>query len=226
MIPAAGLGRRMGSSVHKQYLALNGRPLLAHTVALFDAHPLVDRLYIISPADQISYCRHEIVEAYGFSKVHGIITGGVERQDSVRLGLLNCHAEAQDTLVIHDGVRPLFPAQQLAEVLAGVQRCGACVVGVPVKDTIKQVTAGMIAATPPRAGLWAAQTPQAFRYELILAAHLAAQQQGYHGTDDASLLEWQGQPVAMLAGCYRNIKITTPEDLLVAQAFFDTPSVD
>ncbi|MEA3465659.1 MAG: 2-C-methyl-D-erythritol 4-phosphate cytidylyltransferase [Thermodesulfobacteriota bacterium] len=224
LIPAAGLGRRMGGSVSKQYLSLDGRPILAHTVALFDSHPRVDHIYVIAPENQLDFCRDECVEPYRFDKVRDIIIGGEKRQDSVRHGVLGCHAQPGDILVIHDGVRPLFPASQLDAVLEAVIKTGACVVGVPVKDTIKRVQGDVIVATPPREELWAAHTPQAFRYELIHAAHIQAQQQGYCGTDDASLLEWQGVPVTMIEGSYRNIKITTPEDLLIAEAFLATSS--
>lgn len=218
LIPAAGLGRRMGTTVHKQYLCLQGRPILAHTLSLFDSHPLVDHIYIIAPSDQMAYCRRDIIEPGGFAKVRDVIAGGAERQDSVRLGLLGCQAAADDVVVIHDGVRPLFDPALLPQVVQTVIDHGACVVGVPVKDTIKQVADGFAVATPPRAALWAAHTPQAFRYQQILEAHLQAERQGYLGTDDASLLEWQGQRVALLEGSYRNLKITTPEDLIVAEA--------
>lgn len=221
MIPAAGLGRRMGGAVSKQYLSLHGRPILSHTIAIFDAHPRIDHIYVIAPAEQIEFCHAQCIAPYAFTKVRSIVSGGRERQDSVRNGLDACGAQPDDTIIIHDGVRPLFPAEQIDAVLAEVTRSGACVVGVPVKDTIKQVHDRLISATPQRALLWAAHTPQAFRYELIAAAHHQAKQGNYSGTDDASLLEWQGIGVTMLEGSYRNIKITTPEDLLIAQALTD-----
>jgi len=219
LIPAAGLGRRMGGAVSKQYLSLDDRPILTHTVAVFDSHPRVDHIYIIAPENQRQFSQRDCIEPYNFTKVRGIVTGGDQRQDSVRNGLLACGANAEDIVIIHDGVRPLYQASHLDAVLAEVEQSGACVVGVPVKDTIKRVHGAVIVETPRRDELWAAQTPQAFRYEQILAAHDAAQQQQYSGTDDASLLEWQGLPVAMIEGSYQNIKITTPEDLLIAEAF-------
>ena len=218
LIPAAGLGRRMGGSVSKQYLSFNGRPILSHTIALFDAHPRIDHIYIIAPAEQIEFCRQQCITPYSFTKVRDIISGGNERQDSVRNGIVACSAQAKDILLIHDGVRPLFPAEQIDAVLAEVERSGSCVIGVPVKDTIKQISGSTIVNTPERSTLWAAHTPQAFRFELIAAAHHKAAQCNYYGTDDASLLEWQGFAVTILEGSYRNIKITTPEDLLIAQA--------
>lgn len=219
LIPAAGFGRRMGGTVSKQYLSLNGHPILAHTVALFDSHPRVDHIYIIAPENQRDFCQRDCIEPYNFKKVRDIIIGGAQRQDSVRNGVVACGGSSGDTIIIHDGVRPLYDGAHLDVVLDEVERSGSCVVGVPVKDTIKRVQEGCIVETPPRAELWAAQTPQAFRYQLISAAHHEAQQQGYCGTDDASLLEWQGKTVTMVEGSYRNIKITTPEDLHIAEAF-------
>lgn len=219
LVPAAGLGRRMGASLNKQYLTLADRPILAHTLALFDGHPRVDGIYVISPADEVPFCRREVVERYGFVKVLGLVAGGAERQDSVRNGLRACAAEAEDVVLIHDGVRPLCPPGCIDAAIDTASRVGACVVGVPVKDTIKEVEGGMIQGTPQRQRLWQAQTPQAFRFGLIRDAHERALAEGWLGTDDASLVERLGLPVAMVAGDYRNIKITTPEDLLLARAF-------
>jgi 2-C-methyl-D-erythritol 4-phosphate cytidylyltransferase len=223
IIPAAGMGRRMGAAVNKQYLPLNGRPILAHTIALFDQHPLIDKIYLITPADEFELCRREVLEPNSFAKVQELVPGGAERQDSVRNGLLACAAGPEDILLIHDGVRPLLQPALIDKLVAEVQARGACLVGVPVKDTIKQVVDGRIEGTPERSGLWQAQTPQAFRYGQILDAYQRAQQDGFRGTDDASLVERLGQPVTVVAGSYRNIKITTPEDLLLARAFLDNP---
>jgi 2-C-methyl-D-erythritol 4-phosphate cytidylyltransferase len=219
LVPAAGTGSRMGTAVNKQYLTLADRPILAHTLNLFDLHPAVDRIHLISPTAEIAYCRREVVERYAFAKVRSIIAGGAERQDSVRNGLLECDAAADDIVLIHDGARPFFPPALLPAVVASAARVGACVVGVPVKDTIKEVAAGQICGTPDRSRLWQAQTPQAFRFALIRDAHVQAVQDGFRGTDDASLVERLGHPVAILEGSYRNIKITTPEDLILAEAF-------
>ncbi|MDY0270255.1 2-C-methyl-D-erythritol 4-phosphate cytidylyltransferase [Trichloromonas sp.] len=219
LLPAAGLGRRMGASLNKQYLALADRPILAHTLALFEGHPRVDGIYVVSPEDEIPFCRQEVIERYGFAKVLGLVAGGAERQDSVRNGLRACAAEAEDIVLIHDGVRPLCPPACIDRAIDAACRIGACVVGVPVKDTIKEVDGGLVRGTPERRRLWQAQTPQAFRYGLIRDAHERALAEGWVGTDDASLVERLGRPVAMVAGDYRNIKITTPEDLLLARAF-------
>ncbi|PLX83244.1 MAG: 2-C-methyl-D-erythritol 4-phosphate cytidylyltransferase [Desulfuromonas sp.] len=218
LVPAAGMGRRMGATVNKQYLALDGRPILAHTLALFDSHPQVDHLFVISPPAEIDYCRAEVVERYRFGKVRAVVPGGGERQDSVRNGLLACGAGPQDTVLVHDGVRPLFPPELIPVVVEAARRCGACVVGVPVKDTIKEVVEGRVRGTPDRERLWQAQTPQAFRFDLILKAHRKALEAGFRVTDDAALVERLGHPVVMVEGSYRNIKITTPEDLALVRA--------
>ncbi len=222
LIPAAGMGRRMGGGINKQYLKLAGQPILAHTLALFDSHPLVDHIYVIAPQEDIDFCLREVVEPCRLTKVRRIVPGGAERQDSVRNGLGACEAEAEDIVLIHDGVRPFFPADLLQEVIDKATQVGASVVGVPVKDTIKEVSDGLIQGTPERRRLWKAQTPQAFRYALISEAHRRAQVEGYLGTDDASLVERLGRKVAMVEGDYRNIKITTPDDLVLAGAFLKT----
>lgn len=225
LIPAAGMGRRMGASVNKQYLDLAGRPILAHTLALFDAHPQVEHIYPIIPRDEIAYCQQQIIDHYRFAKVRRIVAGGAERQDSVRNGLQALQQDGLDQsqrpVLIHDGVRPLFNPQLLPAILAAIGTTGACVVGVPAKDTIKEVDAGLISGTPERQRLWQAQTPQGAYYRHLAAAFQQADAQGILGTDDASLLELIGQPVAMVMGDYRNIKVTTPEDLVIAAAFLD-----
>lgn len=223
LIPAAGMGRRMGAAVNKQYLPLNGRPILAHTIALFEAHPLIDRIYVITPAEEFEQCRREVLEPNAFAKVAPLVAGGAERQDSVRNGLQACAAETDDIVLIHDGVRPLLQPALIDKLVERVSEQGACLVGVPVKDTIKRVVDGRIEGTPDRSCLWQAQTPQAFRYGQIVAAYEQAQQDNFRGTDDASLVERLGQSVTVVAGSYRNIKITTPEDLLLARAFLDSP---
>ncbi|HEY5672344.1 MAG TPA: 2-C-methyl-D-erythritol 4-phosphate cytidylyltransferase [Malonomonas sp.] len=225
LIPAAGMGRRMGASINKQYLDLAGKPILAHTLALFEQHPLVEHIYPILPPDEIAHCQQQIIDYYGFAKVRRLVPGGAERQDSVRNGLQALKedglAQAERIVLIHDGARPLFNPQLLAKLLESIIAQGACIVGVPAKDTIKEVDAGLIRGTPERSRLWQAQTPQGFRYRLLAEAFARADADRYLGTDDASLLERCGMPIAMLQGDYRNIKVTTPEDLLVAAAFLD-----
>ncbi|MDA3903120.1 MAG: 2-C-methyl-D-erythritol 4-phosphate cytidylyltransferase [Desulfuromusa sp.] len=227
LIPAAGTGRRMGGSVSKQYLELAGKPILAHTLTLFENHPLIENIYPIVPPGDISYCQRQIIDCYGFSKVRRVIAGGINRQDSVRNGL-NALVEdgfdqPQRPILIHDGARPLFDCKRLSALIEVVRKTGACTIGVPVKDTIKDVVNSRITGSPDRSRLWQAQTPQGFQYRLIREAFDRADADGFIATDDASLLERLGHPVQMLEGDYRNIKVTTPEDILIAVALLGGP---
>ena len=219
LIPAAGCGARFGSGVKKQYLHLGGRPVVVRTLEIFQNHPLIEKIFLVVPGEETDYCREQMVARYALTKVAAVVAGGAERQDSVANGLAACGAAPGDILVIHDGVRPLFPAARLPEVIRAARQSGACVVGVPVKDTVKEVVDGVIVGTPDRKRLWQAQTPQAFRFELIRQAHETASRQGLRATDDAALVERLGAEVRMVEGSYRNLKITTPEDLLLAEAF-------
>jgi len=221
VIPAAGLGQRMGSTTHKQYLKLRGIPILVHCLRTFAAHPQIDEIIIVAPEEQIDFCRWDIVHAYNIDKVSALVRGGAQRQDSVRNGVRACQCSADDIILIHDGVRPLIEAETITAVIDGVRKHNACIVGVPLKDTVKVVQDGIIHSTLQRSGLWAAQTPQGFRCRLIAAAHEQALAGGFNATDDASVLEWLGHPVVMLEGSYANLKITTPEDLVLAQALLE-----
>jgi len=220
LIPAAGMGKRMGAGINKQYLLVAGTPIVAHTIAVFDSSPLVDEIYVISPLDEIPYCRIEVVEAHGFAKVRAIVPGGAERQHSVLNGLRAVVAPAdEDVVLIHDGVRPFVTQEIIERAIEAALKADGALVAVPVKDTIKVVVDGTIRETPPRANLWQAQTPQAFRYGIIRDAHERAATEEFLGTDDTSLVERLGKEVKVVMGDYRNIKITTPEDMILAEAF-------
>ncbi|GFE62496.1 2-C-methyl-D-erythritol 4-phosphate cytidylyltransferase [Geobacter sp. AOG2] len=221
LIPAAGMGKRMGASINKQYLHLAGMPIVARTISVFENAPFIDGIFLVTPADEIPYCREQVVEAHGFRKVVEIVPGGRERQNSVMNGLraLRDRADDDDVVLIHDGVRPLISPELLRESIDVARVCDGALVAVPAKDTIKTVREGVVIGTPDRDTLWQAQTPQAFRFGLIFAAHAAAEQEGFMGTDDASLIERRGGAVRIVRGDYRNIKITTPEDILLAEAF-------
>lgn len=220
LIPAAGMGKRMGAGINKQYLLVAGIPIVAHTIAVFDSSPLVDEIYVISPLDEIPYCRSEVVDAHGFAKVRAIVPGGAERQHSVLNGLRAVVSPADDDVVlIHDGVRPFVTTEIIERAIETARQTDGALVAVPVKDTIKVVVDGTIRETPPRENLWQAQTPQAFRYGVIRDAHERAATDGFLGTDDTSLVERLGKEVKVVMGDYRNIKITTPEDLILAEAF-------
>ena len=221
LIPAAGMGRRMGASVNKQYLHLYGMPIVARTISVFEKSPLIDSIYLVIPAEEIPYCREHIVAAYQFSKVAAIIPGGKERQHSVMNGLrgMREYASDDDVVLIHDGVRPLISEEVLRESITVAGSHDGAVVAVQVKDTIKSTENGVVTGTPDRNALWQAQTPQTFRFRIIYSAHLTAETDQYLGTDDSSLVERTGGRVHIVQGDYHNIKITTPEDLLLAEAF-------
>lgn len=210
----------MGAGSNKQYLLLDGMPIVARTLQSFQDSPCIEAIYLVIPEAEIPFCRAEVVERYRLSKVRAIVPGGAERQHSVCNGLQAMEGIEEDDLVlIHDGVRPFVSEQMMRDAAAAAAEAGAAVVAVPVKDTVKVVRDGVIAETPAREQLWLAQTPQAFRFGLIRAAHAEAAAQGFLGTDDASLIERQGGEVRVVTGDYRNIKITTPEDLVLAEAF-------
>ena len=221
LIPAAGMGKRMGASINKQYLQLGGLPIVARTISVFEKSPLIDAIYLVIPSDEIPYCREHVIEACGFTKVVAIVPGGMERQNSVMNGLnaMRGSVTDNDVIVIHDGVRPFVTESMLSESIAVASSRDGAVVAVPVKDTIKAVRDGIVTDTPSRENLWQAQTPQSFRFSIIHAAHLSAETDGFIGTDDASLIERAGGDVCIVPGDYRNIKITTPEDMVLAEAF-------
>ena len=213
VVVAAGKSLRMGG-LDKIFTPVLGRPLIAH---------VLDRLESFSPVAQIALVLDEgalergkeLVRQRGYRKVHRMCSGGGRRQDSVRSGL-----EALtpcDWVIIHDGARPCLDHSMLERGLDAARKSGAAVAGVPVKDTIKVVSPDeLVVDTPARERLWAAQTPQVFRYEVLLEAH---QKCGRSVTDDAAMVESMGHPVKMFLGSYENLKVTTPEDLAVAEVF-------
>src|SRR5512133_1554531 len=221
LIPAAGMGKRMGASINKQYLQLDGLPIVARTISVFEQSPDIEAIYLVIPEAEIPYCREHVVAACGFRKVVEVVPGGRERQNSVMNGLRAMrHLVADDdVVVIHDGVRPLITPALLRESIDVACTNDGALVAVAAKDTIKVVRDGIVVDTPDRETLWQAQTPQAFRFGIIYAAHQAAEQDGFIGTDDASLVERHGGAVRIVRGDYRNIKITTPEDLVLAESF-------
>ena len=223
LIPAAGMGKRMQAGINKQYLQIGGMPIVARTISLFEEAPFVDDIYVITPEKEIPFCRAEVVERFGFTKVRGIVAGGAERQHSVLNGLRAIDGSGEDDVIlIHDGVRPFITRHILEHAVATARDFDGALVAVPAKDTVKVVTDGIVRETPPRETIWLAQTPQAFRYGVIRAAHEMADAEGFLGTDDASLVERLGREVRIVLGDYRNIKITTPEDLVLAEAFLKT----
>lgn len=217
VIVAAGRGKRMGADVNKQYLELNGKEILAHTIEKFQTCNEITDIIIVTGKDEIRHCNKHICEKYGFSKVKNIVAGGKERQDSVYNGLLAVSEQAHIVL-IHDGARPLIKNQQIKESIKVAAEVGACVVGVPVTDTVKICDADqLVTQTPSRDTLWAIQTPQTFKYDLIMRAYKEGIEKKLVVTDDSMMVEALGWPVKVVSGRYDNIKITTPEDLVIAK---------
>jgi 2-C-methyl-D-erythritol 4-phosphate cytidylyltransferase len=217
IIVSAGRGHRLKEASKKQFLPLAGKPILAHTLDRFETSPLIRSIVLVVGEEDLDYCSKEIVEQYRFQKITQIIPGGKERQDSVRNGL---QALARDTeiVVIHDGVRPFVTREMVEESIRGAKRLGAVVLAMPVTDTVKTAnTDGIVLKTLDRESLWQIQTPQAFQAEMIREAYRRATEDGFVGTDDASLVERLGTRVHILPGSYSNIKITTREDLLWAR---------
>jgi 2-C-methyl-D-erythritol 4-phosphate cytidylyltransferase len=225
IIVAAGKGIRMKSRMRKQYLDLSGRPVLSHSLMTFDGCSLIDEIFIVVPESEIDYCQNNIIASLDLKTRVNLIPGGVQRQDSVYNGL-QAIDEKTTTVVIHDGVRPFIAPEKLTECIIGAKDFGACILAIPASDTLKHVNkSGFIETTLFRENIWLAQTPQAFRYSLIVKAHESARRDGYTGTDDASLVERLGKEVKIINGSKFNLKITTQEDLDVARAMFDLNAV-
>lgn len=217
IIAAAGSGTRMVGDLPKQYLDLAGMPVLARSIKAFEDHPLVDEICVVVRKEDCSFCQEQMVQPFAFQKVCKIVAGGIERQDSVHLGLKSLSPDVGYVL-IHDGARPLIETDTITRLIEQVKRDGACAAGVPVKDTIKITRDEKIINTPDRRELFAIQTPQAFRLDLLLTAFDQAREDGYIGTDETVLLERLGKPVTLVKGSYRNLKITTREDMIMAAA--------
>ena len=219
VVLAGGSGSRMNTKTAKQYLPLNGKPLIYYALRQFQ-DSAVEKIALVVAEGQQDYCRKEIVERYGFTKVSAIVPGGSERYLSGHAGLKAL--DGVDYVLIHDGARPCVDQDILNRTMECVAKEGACVVGMPVKDTIKIVDERQLAQkTPDRRRLWQVQTPQAFSYDLICRAYDAVVASGEQAvTDDAQVLELAfGKTCRLIEGSYRNIKVTTPEDLDIAKIF-------
>ena len=218
LVPAAGRGLRMGGFVPKQFLSLSGEPLIIYSLRTLQAAPMIDQIILAVPPADLEYCEREIVSRHRFTKVTKVVAGGAERQDSVRHALAHVPLDTE-VVLIHDAVRPFVTPRMITEVVAVARKEGAAIVALPMRDTVKQVrTDGTIERTVDRNPLWLAQTPQAFRRDWIEAAHKKAHAEGVRATDDAFLVEWLGHPVSVVEGSGENIKVTSPEDLVIGEA--------
>ncbi|MEC7640519.1 MAG: 2-C-methyl-D-erythritol 4-phosphate cytidylyltransferase [Nitrospinota bacterium] len=215
IVPAAGLGARMGQSVPKQFLQLNGQSILRHTVNAFEKSGLFKAVVLVAPATGVDAARRECED---FNVVSQVVPGGERRQDSVYEGL-KVLDEDVDIVVVHDAVRPFLSRRMIEEVVDAAREHGAAITAIPVSDTVKLVNEqGFVDRTIDREGLWRVQTPQAFRYPLLKQALEQAARDSYVGTDEGTLLEHIGKSVKIIPGSERNIKITQPEDLLLGES--------
>ncbi|ALC83309.1 MULTISPECIES: 2-C-methyl-D-erythritol 4-phosphate cytidylyltransferase [Bacillus] len=218
VVPAAGQGKRMKAGRNKQFIDIMGSPVIAHTLRVFDEHPNCRQIILaVSKEDRPLF--REVLDKELFSTPIHMVDGGTERQQSVYEGLKAVNHI--DMVLIHDGARPFITHTQINRLIKEAAGSGAAVVAVPVKDTIKRVKDHTVIETIDRASLWAVQTPQAFRLSLIKEAHRRAEKEGWIATDDASLAEKIGIKVSVIEGSYTNIKLTTPDDLLVAKAIIE-----
>ena len=218
VVPAGGLGKRMGAGTPKQFLMLDGVPMMLHSLRVLDRAPSVTEVVLVVPKEEQARVLTEVVDRYGLKKVLKVVPGGATRQESVHHGL-NEVGDDVEIVVVHDAVRPFVTVDLIERSIEAARKHGGAIVAVPMKDTPKQAGPdGLIQKTLPRAGLWLAQTPQTFRRALVVEAYRKAGIEHVHATDDAALAERLGHPVAIVEGSWENIKITTPEDMILAEA--------
>ena len=224
IIPAGGAGRRLKAGIAKQYLQLGKLPVLLHSLKVFEQAALISEIILVVPESDIKFVREELIIKSDLKKVAKIIAGGAKRQDSVRNGLAAIDDKC-DIVLVHDGVRPFVTLEMISRVVEVAQEFQAAATGVAAKDTIKETQDdNFVVKTVPRQNLWLVQTPQAFTFAVLKEAYEAAYSNNYYGTDDASLVERIGVRVKMINGSYDNIKITTPEDLVMAEVMLKNKS--
>ncbi|WP_315081845.1 2-C-methyl-D-erythritol 4-phosphate cytidylyltransferase [uncultured Clostridium sp.] len=215
IVVAGGRGKRMGTVQSKQYLNLNGKPILYYTIKSFLDCKLVDNIILVVPSHEMDYCEKEILEKNSL-KINKIVAGGNERYDSVYNGLIE--AKGSDIVLIHDGVRPFASKKLIENAIKCAEKYGAAAPGVMPKDTIKIIDSNRFSLeTPNRSELVSVQTPQAFKYDLIYGCHKKIKNEDVNITDDTMVVEYFGNKVYIYEGEYTNIKITTPEDLIIGE---------
>ena len=216
VIVSAGRGSRMKADINKQFLKLQNKEVIAHTIDKFYNNENIGEIIVVVREDEAEFFKINIIEKYGYKNIK-IAFGGSERQDSVYNGLKMVDENCKIVL-IHDGARPLVNNETIDSAIESAKENKCVIVGVPVKDTIKVIDENNnVCDTPDRSTLWSIQTPQVFDYSLIMKAHEKAREDNYYGTDDSMLMEYFGQKVKVVEGSYNNIKITTPEDLKIGE---------
>ena len=222
VIAAAGTGSRMKSRINKQYMLLNSRPILSYSLDVFEKYEAVDEIVIVANPRDTEYCEKEIVKKFGYRKVKKVIPGGEQRQDSVWAGLMQLNRDTTDYVAVHDGARPLLTSALLSDLIRQAEEWGAAIPGVYVRDTLKMVDRdGFVGNTLDRSSTVFIQTPQVFRFQEIYQAYKMALEEGFKSTDDAALFEKYIGRVKVVPGNYNNLKITTPEDLIIAQSLLN-----
>ena len=215
IIPAAGRGKRIGAPVPKQFLEIQGKPLLHHTLTVFASCKLIDYVVLVMPQADVDEMGEDWLNKYDI--VREVVVGGEQRQDSVYNGF-NSLEEGTDIVVVHDGVRPFTTPQMITATVEAAQQHGAAITAIPVSDTVKQAADGFVKQTVSRDGLWRVQTPQAFQCRLLQQAFKKAKKDSYYGTDEGSLIEYLGERVRIVPGSELNIKITRKEDLVLGES--------
>jgi 2-C-methyl-D-erythritol 4-phosphate cytidylyltransferase len=218
VIVGAGEGTRFGPNGRKQFAKVNGKPLIAYTIEPFEKSEIVDDIVLVVPRESTEWVREEIIEPLGFKKVRSVVPGGQSRQQSVLNGLKALSSETE-SVIIHDAVRPLVAEPIIKRVVDAARKTGAAITAVPPKDTVKEVESGEVIGTLDRRLIWLAQTPQCFRYDIIMEAHRRALSDNFEATDDAGLVEKYGSKVVVAVGSYANLKVTSPEDIPLLEYF-------
>ncbi len=219
LIAAAGFGKRMNAKISKLFIPIFGKPILAYTIEKFEQCNFIEKIYLIVNQEEGDFYSKDIILKYNFSKVQELIAGGETRQDSVYNGLKVLDPDT-DIVAIHDGARPLIEETIIQESIEAAQEFGAAIAAIPLKDTVKRSGKDFfINETLNRQEIWRAQTPQTFKYSIILSAYHQAYKDKFFATDDAAIVERYGYKVKMIIGSEENIKITTPFDIIIAENF-------
>ena len=217
IVPAGGSGTRMGGTVPKQFQSLNGKPILYHTIKTLQNCETISEIILVVPEKEYETANTDWLGKLEIVKK--VVVGGEKRQDSVYNGFCEV-SQNTEIVLVHDGVRPFLSQKMIADSIDAAREYGAAITAIPVHDTIKRVdTSGLVSQTIDREGLWRVQTPQAFRYSLLLDAFNKAKSENFYGTDEGALIEHLGEPVKIVEGLEQNIKITRPEDLELSKAF-------
>lgn len=223
IIVAGGTGKRMGTAIKKQFIKLKDKEVLAYAIEAFNQLVEISEIVVVTGEEDIPKVEREIVQAYHLDKVSKVVAGGEERQDSVYNGLIEVSDDVE-YVMIHDGARPFVSKEVLQKAIQKTIVDKATIVAVPVKDTIKIInpTTGMVETTPSRETLWSVQTPQSFEKQLLKEAYRSAHEKGLQVTDDSMIVEAYGKQVSVILGEYTNIKITTPEDLVIGESILNS----